>query len=66
MNILHKPPSEAALNALSAMQSAVSKTLEKKQKLGQYAVFWKNGEVVFKHFDNRKETGVTGANDGQS
>lgn len=55
MNILHNPPSDTALTALSAMQAAVKKTLEKKRKLGQYAVFWKNGEVVVEHFDHRAE-----------
>lgn len=66
MNILHKPPSETALTALSAMQTAVNKTLEKKRKLGQYAVFWKNGEMVIKYFGNSAELNVTNSEDGQS
>ncbi|MGZ8190275.1 MAG: hypothetical protein ACXWTS_03495 [Methylococcaceae bacterium] len=52
MNISHRPPSKGALAALAALQSAVTKALDKKQKLGHYAVFWKNGEVTEDHFDN--------------
>ena len=54
MNITHSPPSPEALKALSALQSAVTKTLDKKQRLGHYAVIWKNGEVTEKHFDDSK------------
>jgi hypothetical protein len=43
-------PSEEALAALSALQTAVSNALERKQKLGQYAVIWKNDKVVLQHF----------------
>jgi hypothetical protein len=31
---------------LRALQDAVAKSLEKKQKLGQYAVVWHNGRPV--------------------
>ena len=54
MNITHRPPSAEALTVLSALQSAVTKTLDKKQRLGHYAVIWKNGEVTEKHFDESK------------
>lgn len=50
MNIAHRPPSKEALATLAALQSAVTKTLDKKQRLGHYAVVWKNGEVTEKHF----------------
>jgi len=50
MNITHRPPSPEALTVLAALQSAVTKTLDKKQRLGHYAVVWKNGEVTEKHF----------------
>lgn len=63
MNILHNPPSDTALTALSAMQSAVKKTLEKKQMLGQYAVFWKNGKVFVQHYDRRSEATKNQADD---
>ena len=52
MNISHRPPSKEALAALAALQSAVTKTLEKKQRLGHYAVVRKNGEVTEKHFND--------------
>ncbi len=52
MNITHRPPSAEALMVLSALQSAVTKTLDKKQRLGHYAVVWKNGEVTEKHFSS--------------
>jgi hypothetical protein len=50
MKLSHRPPSKNALAALAALQSAVTKALDKKQKLGHYAVFWKNGEVTEEHF----------------
>lgn len=31
---------------LKALQTAVANNLEKKQKLGQYAVIWQNGQPV--------------------
>lgn len=54
INVTHRPPSAEALTVLSALQSAVTKTLDKKQRLGHYAVIWKNGEVLEKHFDEYK------------
>jgi tellurite resistance protein len=53
--IYHRPPSKDALIALAALQSAATKALDKKQKLGHYAVFWKNGEVTLKHFDKQSD-----------
>jgi|GEM_PF-1580184 hypothetical protein len=40
------PPSAQAQTMLRALQHAVAKNLEKKQKLGQYAVVWRNGRPV--------------------
>lgn len=40
------PPSAQAQTMLRTLQSAVTKNLEKKQKLGQYAVVWQNGRPV--------------------
>ncbi len=51
MNTYHRPPSEEGLSTLAALKTAVAHTLEKKRKLGLYAVIWKNGEVALKHFD---------------
>ena len=43
MNITSVPPSAEAQTILNALQQAVAKNLEKKRRLGQYAVTWKNG-----------------------
>ena len=32
--------------ALNALRSAVAETLERKRRLGQYAVIWRDGRVV--------------------
>ena len=32
--------------ALDALRSAVAEALERKRRLGQYAVFWQDGRVV--------------------
>lgn len=40
------PPSPEALAILQALQTAVSNALEKKRRLGQYAVFWQDGQPV--------------------
>ena len=39
-------PSDESKRMLKALQHAVDKTLEKKRRLGQYAVIWKNGKPV--------------------
>ena len=33
--------------ALAALQWAVTRALERKRRLGQYAVFWEDGRVIF-------------------
>ena len=33
--------------ALASLQRAVTRALDRKRRLGQYAVFWENGRVVF-------------------
>lgn len=43
MTITSTPPSAQAKVMLHALQAAVAKNLEKKQKLGQYSVVWHNG-----------------------
>jgi hypothetical protein len=37
-------PSKEALLALDALQKAVKNALEKKMRLGQYAVIWQDGK----------------------
>jgi len=41
-----KTPSKNALKALAVLQQAVAEALDKKRRLGQYAVVWRNGEIV--------------------
>ena len=33
--------------ALASLQRAVTRALDRKRRLGQYAVFWENGRVIF-------------------
>ena len=46
MTLTSAPPSPQAQAMLKALQTAVANSLEKKQKLGQYAVIWCNGRPV--------------------
>lgn len=46
MTIISSPPSPQAQAMLKALKTAVSKSLEKKKRLGQYAVIWQNGRPV--------------------
>lgn len=47
MNIRNQaPPSQHARQILETLQRSVAKTLEKKRRLGQYAVVWNNGRPV--------------------
>jgi hypothetical protein len=39
-------PSAEGKRILETLQQAVDKTLEKKRRLGQYVVTWKNGKPV--------------------
>ena len=52
MNTPQHPPTEKSLATLAALKAAVTENLEKKRKLGQYAVIWQNGKVTLKHFDS--------------
>ncbi len=46
MTITSAPPSAQAQAMLQALQAAVAKSPERKQKLGQYAVIWQNGHPL--------------------
>lgn len=48
------PPDEFAMEGLKALQRAVDQALERKRLLGQYAVFWRDGRVVFEGPDAPK------------
>ena len=40
-------PGKFEEEALASLQRAVSRALERKRRLGQYAVFWEDGRVIF-------------------
>ncbi len=46
-----KTPSEAGQIMLDTLQRAVTDTLEKKRRLGQYAVVWRDDKPVLTYFD---------------
>lgn len=46
MTITSAPPSPQTLVMLEALRAAVANSLDRKQKLGQYAVIWQNGRPV--------------------
>jgi hypothetical protein len=51
MNIIEKQPSEKSQVILSALKEAVANALEKKRKLGQYAVVWEDNKLVYRGED---------------
>ena len=57
MTITSAPPSPQAQAMLKALQTAVANSLDKKQKLGQYAVIWQNGQPVQTGGDAPKAAG---------
>lgn len=47
MNVsLKSTPSEESRLLLDTLKTAVAHELEKKRRLGQYAIIWKNGKPV--------------------
>ena len=46
MIVTYTPPSPEALAMLRVLQTAVAKALERKRKLGQYAVIWRDGQPL--------------------
>ncbi|WP_177307710.1 hypothetical protein [Pseudoduganella namucuonensis] len=46
MNITTSTPSPQAQAMLKALQQAVTESLERKRKLGQYAVMWQDGRPI--------------------
>ena len=51
MTTIETQPSEKSQIILSALKNAVTIALEKKRKLGQYAVVWEDNKVVYKGED---------------
>ena len=39
-------PDPVAARTLAVLRQAVGEALDRKRRLGQYAVFWQNGQVV--------------------
>ena len=46
-----------AMEGLESLRRAVAEALERKRLLGQYAVFWRNGRVVFEGPDAPDQPG---------
>lgn len=46
MTMTSLPPSPQAQAMLKALKEAVRKSLDKKKRLGQYAVIWQDGRPV--------------------
>lgn len=46
MSITTSTPSLKSQVTLAALRMAIAKTLDKKQRLGQYAVVWQDGQPV--------------------
>ena len=57
MKITVELPSPQAQAMLKALQDAVTKSLERKQKLGQYAVVWQDGRPLLIGDDVAKADG---------
>lgn len=51
-----KSPSREGQIILDTLQEAVSKALDKKRRLGQYAVVWKNGTPIMTDDRDTRET----------
>jgi len=56
MNLVKNTASEQSLIIQSALKQAVSNALEKKRRLGQYAVVWENNQLLYKGNDAPKAT----------
>ncbi len=53
-----KQPSPLAEKAIASMKKSVAKALDRKQRLGQYAVVWRNGKVIRLQSDEIKSLAV--------
>lgn len=50
---------------LDSLRSAVSETLERKRRLGQYAVIWQNGKPVLVGEDAPNDQGTSPTTQGR-
>lgn len=53
INTTIKKPSEENQILLKTLKDAVHQAIEKKKKLGQYAVVWKNGKATIVDFKKK-------------
>ena len=51
MTIVKQQPLEESQIVQMALNQAIAKELEKKRRLGHYAVMWENNQVVYKGED---------------
>ncbi|CCE24049.1 hypothetical protein [Methylotuvimicrobium alcaliphilum] len=51
MKLAKNHPSQESQVIQMALNKAIANALEKKRKLGQYAVMWENNRVVYKGAD---------------
>jgi len=51
MNTIEKQPSEKSQIILRSLKEAVANALEKKRKLGQYAVVWEDNKLFYRGED---------------
>ena len=49
------PPDDFAMEGLKSLRRAVAEALERKRRLGQYAVFWRDGRIVYEGPDAPSE-----------
>ena len=58
MSTIKNQPSEQSRLILNSLKQAANNVLEKKRRLGQYAVLWENDAIVYKGEDApRQEKG---------
>ena len=55
MSTIKNQPSEQSRLILNSLKQAANNVLEKKRRLGQYAVFWENEQIVYKGEDAPKQ-----------
>ena len=51
MSTIKNQPSEQSRLILNSLKQAANNVLEKKRRLGQYAVLWENDAIVYKGED---------------
>ncbi len=52
--MMQNKPSQKSLDILASLKKTALSTLDKKEKLGHYAVIWENNKIVYKGLDAPK------------